>query len=284
VILPLAAAATVLVIVATYAVVALMRSHNASQPADDVVAPQTIGRLWNLANELARANGATIENAEAVLTTAADVSRVLFDSAGSHETTQPTWAVQAETTEAFACSRCGPPGLQTGAAPAPQRKWHFIVLAVRAANFEQVAGGYTVTGKDMTQLGKVITLHDTGVPTPTPTLAPALVPSSGAPSTSVTLPGSITFTATPVGRGDLSSAAALSTAQRANPELKVPVDAVAIHGVLTDPGNRATPVWAFRYHSCEAPHAPIKTINPLCTRWVFLQSQDGSFVEATYTA
>lgn len=178
VILPLAAAAIVLVVVATYAVVALMRSHHASPPAADGVAPQTIGRLWNLANQSAIANGTTIKRAEAVLTTAAGASRVLFDSSGSHETTQPTWAVQAETTTSFACC-LGPVSPPDATLTAP-RKWHFIVMAVRAATFEQVAGGYTATGRDLAQLGNVITLHDTGVPTPTPTptLAPALVQTS----------------------------------------------------------------------------------------------------------
>jgi hypothetical protein len=120
--------------------------------------------------------------------------------------------------------------------------------------------------------------------------APSAGPTSGrhasAPSTSATFPStrSETFVATPVEPSDLSPTEALSIAKRANAELKLPANTVSVHGVLTNMTNDRTPVWAYRFHSCEVPHAAIKTNNPLCTRWVFLQSQDGSFVEATYTA
>jgi hypothetical protein len=103
------------------------------------------------------------------------------------------------------------------------------------------------------------------------------------PRTSMRLPGHATFVATPTGRRDLSSAQALAIAQRANAELEMPSGTVAIHGRFTNTATEATPVWAFRSHSCEVPHAAIKTVNRLCTRWVFLQSHDGSFVEATWS-
>lgn len=94
---------------------------------------------------------------------------------------------------------------------------------------------------------------------------------------------SVQFVATPTRPQDLSSAQALSIAQHANPELKMPSDVVALHGVLTDTANDQTPVWAFRYHSCEVPQAPITTTNPLCTLWVFLDSETGAFIEARYS-
>jgi len=91
------------------------------------------------------------------------------------------------------------------------------------------------------------------------------------------------FVSTPSRPQDLSSADALTIAQHANPERTMPPDTVAIHGILTDTANDQTPVWAFRYHSCETPHAPANTKNPLCTAWVFLQSQTGTFVEARWS-
>lgn len=94
---------------------------------------------------------------------------------------------------------------------------------------------------------------------------------------------SVHFLITPARPQDLSSAAALSTAQRTNSELNVPPGALVLHGILTDTANDQTPVWAFRYHSCEAPHAPIQTKNALCTRWVFVQSETGAFIEARYS-
>lgn len=109
-------------------------------------------------------------------------------------------------------------------------------------------------------------------------------PDPSTTANSITFPGPATFVPTPVGRRGLSSRETLSIARRANTELRVPGDTVAIHGVFTDPANEPTPVWAFRYHSCVAPHAPTRTANSLCTRWVFLQSQDGSFVEARSSA
>ncbi len=112
-------------------------------------------------------------------------------------------------------------------------------------------------------------------------------PSSGRTTTSQSLlvkfPGSATFVATPVGQHDLSSKETLSIAKRANDELSLPADTVAIHGVLTDTTNARTPVWGFRFHACEVPHAAIKTVNRLCTRWVFLRADDGYFVEARYS-
>lgn len=174
---PLLAAATVVVIAAAYVLVGHTRAHHPSQPVTiHEVAPQTVGRLWNLVNAMARHNDTTIKHAEAVLTTAARADRFLFGASGSHETTQPTWAVQAETTSSFAC--CAPPGAPVGATRTPQRRFRFIVMTVRAATFEQTSGGYTATGKDMAHLGKIVTLHDTGIPTPIPTPAPALVQTS----------------------------------------------------------------------------------------------------------
>ena len=110
-------------------------------------------------------------------------------------------------------------------------------------------------------------------------------PEATTPSTVVTFPstGSARFVATPVGPHDLSSAETLSIAQRANAELTMPPDTAAIHGVLIDTANDGTPVWAFRYHSCATPMAPIKTKNFLCTAWVFLQSRTGRFIEARHS-
>jgi hypothetical protein len=109
---------------------------------------------------------------------------------------------------------------------------------------------------------------------------------SATPGTVFTFPGTgpAEFVVTPVDPQDLSASDALSVAEQANPELKMPADTVVLHGVLTDARNGGASVWAFRHHGgCEVPPPVASPTDSLCTRWVFLRSDTGDFVEARYS-
>lgn len=120
--------------------------------------------------------------------------------------------------------------------------------------------------------------------------APLIRIAAVSPGTTFDLPSTTfaQFVVTSAASNDLSATDALTLAQQSNPNLQLPPDAVAMRGVLTDGSGEAAkfeqlPVWAFRYHGCEVPPANVTPTNSLCTRWVFLDSQTGQFVEARYS-